>query len=402
MHGRKAGAALEAPPERPIETAAAGIAPGFDVQKTAQNRTGRQWAPRMWQGLNFFAWIRLASRNGLHVSLTHAYMPLVITVVSLLHTILRLLEWLVYGRRIARTEIREAPIFIVGHWRTGTTLLHELLTLDERHTYPTTYECLDPNHFLLTEGIFRRWAGFLMPTKRPMDNMASGWDRPQEDEFALCMLGQRSPYLTIAFPNHRPHDPEYLDFEGLSDRQIASWRRTFVGFLRKITFRRPKRLVLKSPTHSCRIKTLLEIFPDARFVHIVRDPRVVIPSTIHLWKSLYQTHGLQIPRFEGLQEYVFTNFARLYAKLEQGRPLVDPARFHEMRYEDLVTDPIGEMERLYERLELTDFAALKPALARYLTEHSDYETNRYQVPGDLLREIENRCSEVIARHGYAR
>ena len=119
---------------------------------------------------------------------------------------LRLAEALWLGRRIARVRIGEAPVFIIGHWRTGTTLLHELLILDERHTFPNTYDCLVPNHFLLTESFFLRWMRFLMPAHRPMDNMAAGWDRPQEDEFALCMLGQPSPYLTIAFPNRPPQD----------------------------------------------------------------------------------------------------------------------------------------------------------------------------------------------------
>ena len=375
------------------------VAPSVEVA-SSRPRTGRQWAPRMWQGMCFSAWLKLAARNGLHVSPKHAYMPVVITFVSLAHSILRQVERLIHGRRISRTEIREAPIFIVGHWRTGTTLLHELLVLDPRFTFPTTYECLDPNHFLLTEGLFRRWAGFLMPSKRPMDNMASGWDRPQEDEFALCMLGQRSPYLTIAFPNHRPHDPEYLDLEGLSPRQLAAWKRTFLDFLRRITVRRPKRLVLKSPTHSCRIKTLLEMFPDARFLHIVRDPRVVVPSTVHLWKSLQKAHGLQTPKFEGLERRVFDEYEHLYAKLEEGKARVDPSRFHEVRYETLVADPVRTMSGIYDGLGLGGFEEVQPALEAYMAAHADYATNRYTVTEAMNREIESRCAAVIDRYGY--
>lgn len=361
---------------------------------------GREWAPRIWQGLHFTAWVRLAWRNRLALSWSHSYMAAVITAVSAGHSVLSGVERLVFGRRLARTEIREAPIFIIGHWRTGTTWLHELLALDERHTYPSTYECVEPNHFLLTEDLFRRWAGFLMPAYRPMDNMAAGWDRPQEDEFALCMMGQPSPYLKIAFPNHPAPDPEYLGLEGLSHRALASWKRTYAGFVRRITYRRPKRLVLKSPTHTCRIPTLLELFPDARFVHIVRDPRVVFPSTVHLWKSLYRAHGLQNPRFEGLEEYVFENFLRLYDRLEATRHLVDPSRFFELRYEDLVRDPIGKMEALYDHLGLGGFERVRPQIERYLAENARYETNRYDLDADRRAEIERRWGAVIRRFGY--
>src|SRR5204863_6827505 len=136
----------------------------------------------------------------------YLYIAGTVTGVSCCHTALRYIQDQWYGSRVDRTPIREAPLFIIGHWRSGTTLLHELLILDQRHTFPNTYQCLAPNHFLLTERVFSRLFGFLLPSRRPMDNMAAGWDKPQEDEFALCMLGQPSPYLTIAFPNHPPQD----------------------------------------------------------------------------------------------------------------------------------------------------------------------------------------------------
>ena len=115
------------------------------------------------------AWMRLLVRNHFAVGWQYLYIAVIITIVSFFHTLLRFLQGILYGRRIARTEIRAKPIFIIGHWRTGTTFLHELLILDERHTYPNTYQCLVPNHFLLTERLFTRWLWFLMPSRRPMN-----------------------------------------------------------------------------------------------------------------------------------------------------------------------------------------------------------------------------------------
>jgi hypothetical protein len=324
----------------------------------------------------------------------------IVTFVSFCHTLLTILQDCWYGPQIRRTIVRHAPIFIIGHWRTGTTLLHEFLILDERHTYPNTYQCLEPNHFLLTEDFFTRFVRFLTPTHRPMDNMKAGWTRPQEDEFALCMLGLPSPYLTIAFPNHPPQHSEYLDLEGISHRALATWKRIFFRFLQTLTFRDPRRLVLKSPPHSCRIKTLLEIFPDARFVHIVRDPYVVFPSTVNLWKALYRKHGLQTPTFAGLEEYVLSTFTRLYRKLEEGIPLIPPGRFHQVRYEDLVHDPIGEMEKLYDQLGLGEFDEYVPLLKEYLADNAGYETNRYDLTSQQRAEITRRWGPIIRRYGY--
>jgi hypothetical protein len=354
----------------------------------------------MWEGCHFLAWMRLVMHNRFQIGLAYWWVAAIITFVSFCHTVLSILQECWYGAQIKRTPIAHDPIFIIGHWRTGTTLLHEYLILDERHTYPNTYECLEPNHFLLTERFFQRWVRFLTPSHRPMDNMKAGWERPQEDEFALCMLGLPSPYLTMAFPNRPPQYQEYLDLEGLSRRELAIWKRTFHRFLQVLTYKNPKRLVLKSPPHSCRIKVLLEMFPDARFIHIVRDPRVVFPSTVNLWKSLYRKHGLQTPTFEGLEENVFSTFTRLYQKLEEGKKLVRPNRFCELRYEDLVRDPIGEMEKLYANLGLDGFDEFLPRLKEYLDENADYETNRYELFPEQEEEIERRWGSIIRQYGY--
>jgi omega-hydroxy-beta-dihydromenaquinone-9 sulfotransferase len=375
----------------------------LETRPPRQSRANRrEWAPRFWEGCHFFAWMRLLIRNRFAVNWRYWYIAVIITLISVLHTLLRLFQTIRYGRQLARTKVRHAPIFIIGHWRTGTTLLHELMILDDRHNYPTTYECLSPNHFLFTEGFFSRWMGFLLPAHRPMDNMSAGWDRPQEDEFALCMLGQPSPYLTVAFPNHGPVFPEYLDLEGISPRALAGWKKTFLSFLQQITARDSRRLVLKSPPHTARIKVLLQMFPNARFIHIIRNPYVIFPSTIHLWKSLYRNHGLQNPNYQGLEEYVLTTFLRLYEKLEEGKQLVDPSRFYQLRYEDLITDPIRQMRALYDHLELGEFERVLPKLEDYLRSVEGYETNKYEITPEMRSKIAQRWGPVIRRYGYER
>ena len=73
--------------------------------------------------------------------------------------------------RNAYQEIPHAPLFIIGHWRSGTTFLHELMYLDKRFVSPTTYQCFAPHHCLLTEGLMNALGGWLMPKQRPMDNI---------------------------------------------------------------------------------------------------------------------------------------------------------------------------------------------------------------------------------------
>ena len=214
-------------------------------------------------------------------------------------------------------------MFVLGHWRTGTTLLHELLIQDPAHASPTTLHCFLPNHFLLTEDFFKKYLWFLVPEKRPMDNMAMGWDEPQEDEFALALLGRPSPYTDVAFPNRMPIDPGSLDLSGLNRRELAAWKRTFRRFLQAVQVRFPdQRLVLKSPPHTARVRVLLELFPDAKFVHIRRDPYVLFASTVNLWRTMAKKQGLQTPKRDDLiREKVFREFRTIYERYFADREL---------------------------------------------------------------------------------
>jgi hypothetical protein len=359
-----------------------------------------EWAPRLWEGSDFFAWMRLLARNRFAVQPAYWYIAIVVTCVSFFHTLMRVLQGAIFGSAVRRTELVAPPIFILGHWRTGTTLLHELLVQDDRFGYPTTYACLDPCDFLLTERLFSRIFWFLVPSRRPMDNMKAGFDRPQEDEFALCLIGARSPYEMIAFPNRPPCGQEFLDLANVSPRALRRWKRALKTFLRMLTYRNPKQLVLKSPPHTARILLLREMFPGARFIHIVRDPYVVYASTVNLWRTLYRTHGLQKPIGAGLEEYVLQTFVRMYERLEQGKRLLGPQQFFELRYEDLTRSPREVVKQVYDHFELGRYEQYLPRLEAYLASVKGYETNRYQLTPDERATVTRRWGPIMRRYGY--
>lgn len=370
----------------------------------ASNTTGgakdRFWAPRFWDGIGVKAYWRMLAKNGFSVAPHRWAMATIIAGISVMNSHLWGVQEILFGRKIRRTRIDQHPIFILGHWRSGTTLLHEFLVLDRRHTCPDNYCCFAPNHFLLTGWLFPRLLWFLMPSRRPMDNMKLGWHQPQEDEFALCNMGVPSPYLTIAFPNRPPQHGEYFDLESISPDELAQWKERFVWFLKCLTAKNPGRIVLKSPPHTFRVKHLLDMFPDARFVHIVRDPYVLFPSTMHLWRRLYTVHSFQRPKCEGLADYVFETFNRMYETFESQRGLIRPGRFAEVRYEDLVADPIAQMRRVYDELELGGFDDMLPALQAHVADAAGYKTNRYQLPAETRDEITRRWGSFIERYGY--
>jgi hypothetical protein len=361
----------------------------------------RPWIPRFWDGMTFPAWLKLLARARLRISPLRIGMSALIFPISAMNSSLGLLQTLVYGRKIARTRITQQPIFIVGHWRSGTTMLHEYLVLDQRHTFADTYACFAPQHHLLSRPLFAPLLSALLPAQRPMDNMAAGWDRPQEDEFALCNMGLPSPYLTCALPN-TPQCREYIDMQGIPPEELQRWEQKLLWFLKTLSARNPQRIILKSPPHTGRIRVLLEMFPQARFLHIYRDPWAIFPSTINLWKRLYADQCLQKPRFEGLEDYVFETFNRMYAAFERDRPLIPAKHFAEVSYEQLVADPVGQMRRIYDELDLGGFDELRPVLEDFVAGQKNYQKNRFEMAPELRDEISRRWAAYIEKYGYGK
>jgi hypothetical protein len=368
---------------------------------TPSSKQPRQWAPRIWEGCDYFAWLKLLTSNRFSVQPPYWYIAGIVSWVTFGNTVLRWIQNSLYGQAIRDVRFDQPPIFVLGHWRTGTTLLHELLILDDRHTSPTTLQCFEPCHFLLSENFFKTYGNILMPDKRPMDNMAAGWDRPQEDEFALALLGLETTYTDFAFPNRPIVDRGALDLSGLTPRQLARWKRTFVQFLQAVTLRDRRRLVLKSPPHTARIPLLLELFPQAKFVHIVRDPRILFASTVKLWMSLGEKHGLRTPALTtDLREKVFREFRIMAERYDQTRSLIPAGHLVEVRYEELVQDLHGGTERIYEGLQLGEFASARPKIEAYIAAQKNYEPNKHNLTPELIAEIEDRWGDIIQRWGY--
>ena len=130
---------------------------------------------------------------------------------------------LLMNRRIEATELSEPPIFVIGHWRSGTTLLHEMLCLDDQFSYPSTFECFVPTFHNLTKPLLRPIISMLMPGTRPMDSMPAGPDLPQEDEFALAGMGAPTPYYRIAFFNEDPQFVRMLNLSEATDQEVQQF-----------------------------------------------------------------------------------------------------------------------------------------------------------------------------------
>lgn len=369
------------------------------VKTTSDAKKFNFFHVRQWLGIPFGVWLKALRANRFQVSPSRLHQALRLTIFSIINTSLYWTDRIIYDRLVARSRTPQAPLFIVGHWRTGTTLLHEMMVLDKQFSFPTTYQVSTPHHFLLTQSFMPAVFNHALPTHRPMDNMEVGLDKPQEDEIALCNLGLPSPYMKWLFPNTDASD-QSLDVQDLSEDEQRQWIDGLSQFLRRLAFRDPRRQVFKSPTHTARMAVLASAYPGAQFIHIVRDPRSVFPSTVHTWKQMWDTSGFQVPAFAGIEDYVLDTFDRMYRAFERDRVLLGDRQLHELRYEDLIRDPVCEVAKIYERLGLEGFDNARPKLEDFVVKLKHFRTNKHDLPEELRKRIAERWRGYCERYGY--
>lgn len=351
------------------------------------------------QGMKLGMVLKVLSRNDYRVDARCLGRLAYLLVMGVFNSIYGTCEAVFNQREIDETELENAPLFILGHWRSGTTHLHNLLAQDENLTCPSAYQALFPHHFVFSQAgsvLFN----LLAPAKRPMDNVAFFSEAPHEDEFALAAISGISPYMRWWFPltaddHYAAFDPQRLDPEAL-----LLWKESLVLFLKKVTLSEGGRIVLKSPPHLGRVRTLVEMFPKAQFIHIVRNPYVVYLSTHKLWRDSLSHCHLQIPGPEFVDEAILSLYTELFSLFERDRHLITPGALHELKFEDLEEDPVASLARLYEDLGLPGFSTFKPRVLSYLASLADYQKNEYRLSEADCQKVRERWGDIFDRYGY--
>jgi len=327
-------------------------------------------------GTRFSDWFKLLRDNGFQVHPRYLHRAALITASSCMISLLGSIERFRFRRVVDETEVETAPLFILGHWRSGTAYLQNLMSSDRGLATPNVYQTFSPHTFLSWEKISSGILTPFLPPTRGFDNMDLHLQAPEEDEFALAIAGSCSLYLGMMFPRHEAAYRRYLTLADLAPEELERWKSTFLWFVKKLTCRTRRPLILRSPPHTARVRVLLDLFPQARFVHIYRHPWRVFQSCRHFYSYMYQHVAfLQRPDLTGLDERIIELHKEMYEAFERDRPLIDPTRYSALRFEDLVADPVGQMESIYRHFNLPDFSLVRPELERYLMHVEGYRKN---------------------------
>ena len=170
-------------------------------------------------------------------------------------------------------------------------------------------------------------------------------------------------------------------------------------FYKKLTYKYQKPLVLKSPTHTGKIETLLRMFPNAKFIHIHRHPHSVVQSTKLMMEKGFAFWCFQKPTITMGQ--IISDYEEVMNAFFSQRDLIPAENYCEVSYEELVANPVGTIQQVYDELTLPDFAHMKPSLDDYLAKIADYKTNKFlPLSDDLHRKLAERVPRVFDEWNY--
>lgn len=332
-------------------------------------------------GARFSVLMKLVFRNGISLRPIYLVRFLLMLMNSLIASILILAEKKNYGGKTRDTEIVLPPIFIIGHWRTGSTLLHQLISLDPRFTAPTTVQTVIPDHLLFSTKYYVPILKRAMPKCRPMDNVALTPFEPQEEEFALVRMGSVSPIEKLVFPSGKGYFLNGYDRYVPTGKILELWKKNLVSFYKKITLQTGKQIISKNPCHTPRMELLAEMFPGAKFIHISRDPMVVVPSTIRMWNIVAEENKLKrgwnkpsvsetASVLRDYRDYVASALQKLNNPVSA------------VNFDELEKNPISELKRIYSELDLTWSDEFETAASQFLVANSNYKKNKYLLTSE--------------------
>jgi len=352
-------------------------------------------------GTSLVNWVRILRDNNFKIDWEFIPKAIYVTGMILALSPFRYLERKKFDTKIQQIK-NVQPIFIVGHFRSGTTFLHYLLGQDPQLAYVSTFETMTPGMIIEREEFFKDLVKNHLPTKRPMDDLEMNANLPYEEEYAIANLSQHSFYHGWYFPrNLKSYFDEYSISNNKNNGNIENWKKTYDYFIKKITYKNNgKPVLLKSLVNTGKIKHVLELYPNAKFIHIHRNPYKVYMSTWKLYQKILPIFSFQHIDSETLDENILYNYKELFSRYLKEKSLIPKENLIEFGYTKFINDPVETLKETYEKLRIPQFEKAKPFFEKYVDDHRNYKAEEYQFNGSLKKKIYKNWKIMFDAYGY--
>jgi hypothetical protein len=162
-----------------------------------------------------------------------------------------------------------------------------------------------------------------------------------------------------------------------------------------------KQLVLKNPANTARIKFLLESYPNAKFIHIYRNPYTIYLSTRYFYKKTMENFMFQNVSNFLIEDSIIKIYKDLMKCYFAEKKLIPQGNLVEIKFEDLEKDAIGQLKKIYDTLSLPGFNKCKSKIEAYLGEQKNYRKNKFQLPKETIDKVEKQWGFTIKKWDYS-
>lgn len=349
----------------------------------------------------FDVWLRLLVENHFRLAPREIPQTILISLVSLLLFPFALLERFLLWLPIRRQQVK-TPLFVLGHWRSGTTYLQNLLSRDPQLGYFDPVSTVSCHNSWLLRPLLTWAEKGAIAVARPMDNMKYSMDLPMEEMLAVNASSQVCIAHMLCFVERYPYYIDQAFVDELPEKSRRNWDRVYMYLLKKQTFLcKGKMLMMKSPDATCHTGEIYRLFPDAKFINIYRNPYKVIPSTINMFNKLFEAHALQAPPDpQVVEDAVIALFKRTYKKFFSDMHLIPKEQLIEVRYEDFAREPMAFMKETYEKLDIPGFPQAEAHFQAYVDSVVGYQKNKFNLRPELLARINEELGFYFDHYGY--
>lgn len=307
-----------------------------------------------------------------------------------------------YDRLLRPQALEHDPLFILGHWRSGTTFVHNVFSCDRHFGYNTTYQTVFPHLMMFGQGFFKKQMSWLMPSHRPTDNMELAVDLPQEEEFALTNSMPYTYYNMWYLPKSwQDYVERYLLFNEIGKDELARFEEELMKVIKIALWNtNGTQFLSKNPPHTGRVKELVRMFPNAKFIYLMRNPYTVFESTRSFFVNTIKPLKLQDISEEEIVQNILTTYAKLYEKYQADKACVPEENLVEIKFEDFEKDAFGMTKNIYQQLQLPGWDEAELAIQQYVDSKKGYKKNKYAYKPETVRLVNEYWSKAIEDWGY--
>lgn len=266
----------------------------------------------------------------------------------------RAMERAWFQRAAKECVLEPDPVFIIGHWQAGHSLMHEYLLRDRRFARINLLHSVLPSCFRTLQRPVSGILGRRLPKTRGVDSLPLSLAAPQGDDFMMAGLSDLSLYYGYVFPaSYRKVLNRALLFTDVRESEVETWKNTYKQTLQRVAHAQNRRwIVSRNASNTTRIPQILEMYPGAKFIHMYRNPWAVFAAQSSRLESLTGRWCLQPSDAMQFQSVTLDFYVTMMERFFETRELIPEGHLIEVKYEDLLTEPESTMARVYGQLQL--------------------------------------------------